>query len=346
MRLLHTVRPLCVRLLELADGAVGRGRRVADGRAARGAAVLAPPMAARATSVARPRGIHERGCSEIAPENWLKFDLSVQEEAGRREARRMRGEARAALKRFAGTSPLPFVQFARIEHAAGDQHAARRAALHALRAALRAQPAGPVALYVARVCGELAGDVLGAWATASAALALPLPPDELLGAPPPRDLLQRALQECEARCLQLEQQPDDGHPIHVLDALLPSPAEWAAARARLAPPARRADLVRHVLTQRFTQVSVAGRARACLCPRVCDVCDVCRVAGLGGGALLGAERVRADDGGGSGAPPGAVRAAAGAAVPAQRLAGTRYTARPIKYINILTITYQTQKVSL
>lgn len=77
--------------------------------------------------------------------------LDPQDEPGRREARRMRGEARAALKRFAGTSPLPFAQFARVEHAAGAHEAARRAVLHALRAALRDPAQAPHArLYVAR----------------------------------------------------------------------------------------------------------------------------------------------------------------------------------------------------
>lgn len=83
---------------------------------------------------------------------WLHaLVLLLHGEAGRREARRVRGEARAALKRFAGASPLPYAHFARLELAAGEPGAARRAALHALRAALR-DPACPPhhRLYVAR----------------------------------------------------------------------------------------------------------------------------------------------------------------------------------------------------
>ncbi|KAJ8723050.1 hypothetical protein PYW08_002962 [Mythimna loreyi] len=183
--------------------------------------------------------------------------LDPQEALGKRETRRMRMEARAALKRFAGASPLPYIHFARIELAAADAPAARRAALHALRAA-HADPAVPLhqRLYVARVAGEVCDAAVGLWGTVCGALEQALPPDEQLRAPPPPELQARALQACEAHCSRLEA-AGDSRAAHVLDAQLPAPAEWAAARARLAGPRRRAELLRELRAA----VAAAGAAR-------------------------------------------------------------------------------------
>ncbi|KAJ8716913.1 hypothetical protein PYW07_003540 [Mythimna separata] len=185
--------------------------------------------------------------------------LDPQEAVGKREARRIRMEARAALKRFAGTSPLPYVHFARIEHAAAELAGARRAALHALRAA-HADPAVPPhqRLYVARVAGEVCGSAVGLWGTVCGALEQALPPDEQLDAAPDAALRARALQACEAQCARLEAQQDARAPA-ALDALLPAPAEWAAARTRLAGPRRRAELLRAVLAAAPGECAAAER---------------------------------------------------------------------------------------
>ncbi|CAB3246750.1 unnamed protein product [Arctia plantaginis] len=183
--------------------------------------------------------------------------LDTQEEADAKEARRIRSEARLALKRWAGSSPLPFAQFARLEQAAAGPEHARRAGLQALRAALRDRDTPPAhRLYIARVVGEVcsgaAGDCAGAWATACSALHRDLPDDEQLATPPPQELLDAALSQCETECEQVEAQLESGEecPLQadarLVWALLPSGAEWGAARAALAPAPRRAQLVRRV----------------------------------------------------------------------------------------------------
>ncbi|XP_047025472.1 uncharacterized protein LOC124634100 [Helicoverpa zea] len=173
----------------------------------------------------------------------LQLLLDMEEEAGRSEARRIRQHARAALKRFGDDHPLPYAQLARLLHAAGDAPQARAAAARAASAALR-RPHAHQRLYVARVMGEVSDDdALGEWACVCAALARPLPPDASR-APPP-ELRAAALAACEAECARLEHAPpgDAG----VLGALLPAPAEWAAARARLAGGARREALLARAL---------------------------------------------------------------------------------------------------
>ncbi|XP_059057465.1 nuclease SbcCD subunit C-like [Achroia grisella] len=172
-------------------------------------------------------------------------------DAGRAELRRLRGEARGALRRHAGAAPLPFAQFARLELLSGGPAAARAAALHALRAALRdhAAPA-PRRLHVARVAAELLPAAAARWALTSAVLARALPPDDELEAAPPPALIDAALQQCESRCEEIEAalaaaEDEEEECVAgggVCAALLPAAGEWAAARALLAPPARLRDL--------------------------------------------------------------------------------------------------------
>nr|XP_049703664.1 uncharacterized protein LOC126056102 isoform X2 [Helicoverpa armigera] len=173
----------------------------------------------------------------------LQLLLDMEEEAGRSEARRIRQHARAALKRFGDDHPLPYAQLARLLHAAGDAQQARAAAARAASAALR-RPLAHQRLYVARVMGEVSDDdALGDWACVCAALARPLPPDT--SRVPPPELRAAALAACEAECARLEHAaPGDAG---VLGALLPAPAEWAAARARLAGGARREALLARAL---------------------------------------------------------------------------------------------------
>ncbi|KAH9633793.1 hypothetical protein HF086_005427 [Spodoptera exigua] len=137
---------------------------------------------------------------------------------------------------------------------AGSGRAARRAppALAALRAAA-ADPALPPhhRLYVARVAGEVCEEACVAqWGAACAALGRALPPDAELAAPPPRDLLVAALAVADARCAQLERgagEASEAADPPVLGALLPAPAEWAAARVALCPAPRRAALLAALL---------------------------------------------------------------------------------------------------
>lgn len=67
------------------------------------------------------------------------------------EAARLRGEARALLRRHDCASPLPFAEFARLELLAAGRGAALRVAGRALRAALLDAACPPHhALHVAR----------------------------------------------------------------------------------------------------------------------------------------------------------------------------------------------------
>lgn len=67
------------------------------------------------------------------------------------EAARLRGEARALLRRHDCASPLPFAEFARLELLAAGRDAALRVAGRALRAALLDAACPPHhALHVAR----------------------------------------------------------------------------------------------------------------------------------------------------------------------------------------------------
>lgn len=67
------------------------------------------------------------------------------------EAARLRGEARALLRRHDCASPLPFAEFARLELLAAGRDAALRVAARALRAALLDAACPPHhALHVAR----------------------------------------------------------------------------------------------------------------------------------------------------------------------------------------------------
>ncbi|XP_075975666.1 uncharacterized protein LOC142976263 [Anticarsia gemmatalis] len=193
---------------------------------------------------------------------WLHAQLLLLEPGA--EVRRLRGEARAALKRCGATcGALPYVQFARLEATAAGAACGRRAALLALRSALREGEA-PERLYAARVLREVCGarDAAPAWGTACAALGRPLPPDADLERAPPAELLAEALRECEERCTRLEERlnADDGAEratatgARLLAAMLPHDAEWAAARVRLAPAPRRAEL-------RAAVLGAAGGAR-------------------------------------------------------------------------------------
>ncbi|XP_063362807.1 uncharacterized protein LOC134651638 [Cydia amplana] len=202
---------------------------------------------------------------------WLHAQLLLLPESGASagEARRIRDAAQASLKRWGGAHALAFALFARLAHAAaprgggGRPDAGRRAALVALRAAL--QDAGaPHAhlLYIARIVDEVHGGLCGALsaagarALASAVLRRAPPADCAPAAPPPPDLLREARDECERRCASIEEElatePESeaaalGCGARLLRALLPAAAEWGAARALLADPARRHRLLQRLL---------------------------------------------------------------------------------------------------
>lgn len=175
------------------------------------------------------------------------------------EARRLRHEARAAIKRHAPAAPEAFVHFARLEADVVGGAAGARAATAALRAALRDEAAPPErALFAARVVAELqeggAGSAPARWALCCAALRRPLPPDEELRSPPPAPLAAAALGRCAERCAELErgfaEAGEDEEEDDVCAALLPGAGEWAAARAALAPAAERARLLSLLLRDR------------------------------------------------------------------------------------------------
>ncbi|CAH2109282.1 unnamed protein product [Euphydryas editha] len=165
------------------------------------------------------------------------------------EAVRLRGEARALLRRFDCASPLPFAELARLELLAAGRGAALRVAARALRAALL-DPACPPhhVLHVARVVCEVSAPSDGAALSAEGACALVC---AALGRAPPADLaapaasdLAAALETCERRCGAAEGElAAGGGDEGVAEALLPGVAEWARARALLAPPPRRAELL-------------------------------------------------------------------------------------------------------
>ncbi|XP_060801570.1 uncharacterized protein LOC106139186 [Amyelois transitella] len=183
---------------------------------------------------------------------WLRSLVLLQpeqEEEGAAERRRLCGVARAALKRFAGGAALPFLQFARLQRLAGDADAARQVAERALQAVCRDQSTpAPVRLYAARTYLSLGPAAGGRWALCCAALARPLPDADALQRAPPPQLVRDAVEECEKRCSEIESslEHDCSSEEDLCAALLPSAAEWGCARAWLAAPARRAELVRQL----------------------------------------------------------------------------------------------------
>ncbi|KAM3955700.1 LOW QUALITY PROTEIN: uncharacterized protein ACR2FA_010380 [Aphomia sociella] len=207
----------------------------------------------------------------------LMLLVDPEEESGRAELRRMRGEARAALRRHAAGAALPFAQFARLELVAGAPQHARRAARLALRAALRDAAAPPPhRLYAARVAAELSEPGCGAWATACAALGRAAPSDDELQRAPPADLLAAAYGECERRCEELERsfavrepetEGDDDDDVEEDEdddeaaAFLPGDGEWAAARVALAGAARRRELEARLLTMAPSEYATASAER-------------------------------------------------------------------------------------
>lgn len=123
-----------------------------------------------------------------------------------------------------------------------------------------------------------AGGAEGVWALSCAALRSPLPPAAETRAPPPPELVAAALErvrlgrepgpararpsrgptapvslQCERRCDEEERAqraPAADAEDPALAALLPASAEWAAARALLAPPLRRWELLARLLDAR------------------------------------------------------------------------------------------------
>ncbi|CAG5054742.1 unnamed protein product [Parnassius apollo] len=185
------------------------------------------------------------------------------------ELRRLRGEARAALRRHAAAQPLPFADWARVEHAlaaaadsadAAPASGALRAAHHALRAALADDdvPHHHI-LYIARVVHEVGGEEAGRAALVCAVLRRAHQLDQ----PALPEDLELALQRCEEECEALEREfargvageravGEEEEEAGELGALLPTRGEWAAARARLAPAPRRAALLKRLLAAPYT----------------------------------------------------------------------------------------------
>ncbi|XP_047531304.1 uncharacterized protein LOC125066992 isoform X2 [Vanessa atalanta] len=180
------------------------------------------------------------------------------EAEARAEAARIRSEARALLRRLDCASPLPFAEFARVELLAAGREAALRVAGRALRAALLDAACPPHhALYVARTVCEVSATNDGGQPSEEGACALVCavlgraPPSRLV-APSPEDL-DAALQTCERQCASVESEAAAGEGAEGAEgsegasaALLPGAGEWARARALLAPPPRRAELLRAV----------------------------------------------------------------------------------------------------
>lgn len=81
----------------------------------------------------------------------LHARLLLEAEGAAAAARRLRGEARDWLRRWAGDAALPFAVFARLEAAAGGAARGLQAALQAVRAAVRDAAAPHAdALFAAR----------------------------------------------------------------------------------------------------------------------------------------------------------------------------------------------------
>ncbi|CAH2047595.1 unnamed protein product, partial [Iphiclides podalirius] len=246
------------------------------------------------------------------------------------EARRVRGEARALLKRAAGGAPLPFAEWARLEGALGGApHRALRGAKHALRAALADEGAPHChLLYIARVVCEVdeaGGDGGVGQAGGSALVAAVLRRADRLDAPPQPADLQLALQRCEEECEALEREFEGVGPGGAGGAgdeewaLLPSRAEWGAVRALLAAPRRRAQLLARLLERPYvgdeaeaaryweqsgTVLARASRSSAVAgaLARHCAHSPYLAVAGAGA-PLWGRPGLRGAGGGGGGAPP-------------------------------------------
>ncbi|XP_068617416.1 uncharacterized protein [Battus philenor] len=209
---------------------------------------------------------------------WLRALVMVADGGGDAdsgaEVQRMRNDGRSLLRRLAGSAPLPFAEWARLERAVGGTTGAVRAARHALRAALTDHdtPHHHI-LYIARVVCEVGdgdgrpGDV-GLPALIAAVLRRP---DLIDATPQPADV-EQALRHCEEQCELLERgfESDNGRAeADELETLMPSVAEWGAVRALLAPPARRAAILSQLLANPYTGGSAtAGRyweQSACAC---------------------------------------------------------------------------------
>lgn len=189
---------------------------------------------------------------------WLHALVRLAEPA---EARRLRTEARATIKRHAPAAPVAFAHFARLEADATGAAAGARAAEYAVRAALRERDAPPErALFAARVLAEVAQGSEGAAcarrALCCAVLGCALPPDgHEPRSPPPADLVAAALERCAERCAEIERDMEataepEGREDEVCAALLPGAGEWAAARVALASPVERARLLARLLATR------------------------------------------------------------------------------------------------
>ncbi|XP_045769734.1 uncharacterized protein LOC123870454 [Maniola jurtina] len=189
-----------------------------------------------------------RGDALLALACWrLRWLAALVPLAAPAEATRLRGRARALLRRL--DHPLLFAEFARLERSVAGVARAAAVAAAALRAALsRADVPHHHCLYVARVLAELSAD--GAWPSAAGACALVSAalrraPPAGLPAPAPEELAA-ALQRCEERCAALEAENAADEEEDTALALLPGAGEWARARALLAPPERRARLLRRL----------------------------------------------------------------------------------------------------
>ncbi|XP_045522067.1 uncharacterized protein LOC123712827 [Pieris brassicae] len=201
---------------------------------------------------------------------WLRALLLAAPPDRRAERAALRRRARGVLKRSAPTSPTAFAEFALLEADAArgegveeGAERARAAAAHALRAAVADADAPPeIALYVARVTGEVSGAEAGECATVLAVLRRP-PPPTLAFSPPDAASRAAALAACEERCAELERslgETTEEETTDVTSFLRPSSTEWARARVALASPARRRELLARLLHAQTHVANTEGDA--------------------------------------------------------------------------------------
>lgn len=168
-------------------------------------------------------------CWRIRWHSMLLRQVKGQSQSHDGESRRVRRMLKTALKSW-GT-PLAFAEYSRLT---SDRDEGTRVCLTAFRQS-------PIdankehLLYISRIMCENDDAPVGLWATCCAALGLKIPDDDSLIRPPPSELRNRALHECDQRCDNFEARTRainvDEH-VHRL--LLPSEGEWPRARARLA----------------------------------------------------------------------------------------------------------------
>ncbi|KPJ16083.1 hypothetical protein RR48_06038 [Papilio machaon] len=137
------------------------------------------------------------------------------------EIRRMRADAQCILRRLAGSAPLPFAEWARLEAAVGGVTGATRAARHALRAAIDERDIPHH--HCEEKCNELQHESRS----------------EELGQ-------------------GQGQGAGDVFEEDELSVLLPAPAEWGAVRALLYSPWHRARVLTALIGQPYTGESAAG----------------------------------------------------------------------------------------